>query len=47
MVSVKEKDSVLKESALASIQNMLVSQYKVPGAVNPVCRRGKDYEHEA
>lgn len=31
MVSVKEKDSVLKETALASIQNILVSQYKVPG----------------
>lgn len=29
MVSVKEKDSVLKETALASIQNILVSQYKV------------------
>ena len=29
MVSVKEKDSVLKETALVSIQNILVSQYKV------------------
>lgn len=31
IVSLKKKDSMLKETALASIQNILVSQYKVPG----------------
>lgn len=31
MVSLKKKDSMLKETALASIQNILVSKYKVPG----------------
>ena len=33
LVSVKGKDFVLKENALASIQNILVSHYKVPGSL--------------
>ena len=36
MTSMKEKDYALKKTALASIQNILVSQYNVPSNLAPI-----------